>query len=70
MVSFKTNNNLQKLIKTNDKNKKSVVKNMTGIYKLEFNECDMFYLGEIGRPFQTRFKERTPAHNIIDIKSN
>jgi hypothetical protein len=36
-----------------------------GVYKLKYKKCEQYYIGETGRKFKTRYKER-----IRDIKNN
>ena len=38
----------------------------TGIYKLNSNNCDMFYLGQTGRLFHKRFNKHLPTNNLTN----
>lgn len=54
-ISYKTNNNLGKIIKNNkDQIKKD---NKSGVYKLNCGSCSKSYIGQTGRSFQTRIKD-------------
>ena len=35
--------------------------NKTGVYKLNFSDCDHFYIGQTGRSFSSRFSEHLTA---------
>ena len=53
-VTFHTKNSIQKFL-----SQKSTVPNKerTGVYKMTCSSCDMFYLGQTGRPFEECYKE-------------
>ena len=56
-VSFKTNNNLVKLLRSN---KRTPLEKKTGIYKLMCKYCDCFYIRQTERGFLQHFREHIP----------
>ena len=69
-VSFKTHNSTYTYLKNNVSYIRKNRNQKTGIYKLNCNNCDMFYLGQTGRPFHKRFNEHLPTKNLMNLKSN
>ena len=67
-ISFRTNNNAYRFLKYN--NAEISLENKTGIYKLKCNDCESFYLGEIGRSFLTRYQEHQPTSQSKILKFN
>ena len=67
-IGFKTNNNIFNLLKNKNKINIDIC---TGIYKINCNDCNMFYIGQIGRPLKDRFSEHLPTKkNLIEIMNN
>lgn len=65
-VSFKTNNNILKALIP----KKHIpIERRSGVYKIECDDRDKFYIGQTGRRFQYRFKEHLPK-DVRKTKSN
>jgi hypothetical protein len=61
-IAFKTKNTIQNILKPytqKDKYEKN------GVYQMTCMSCPMKYIGQTGRPFNTRYKE-----HIRDIKNN
>ena len=51
-VTFKTNNNIQNVLRTKrNKNPETC----SGIYKIVCDDCDKFYIGQTGRGFKDRY---------------
>ena len=69
-IGYRTNNNIKKLLYNNNINDKTPNENRTGIYKLNCNDCDKYYIGQTGRSFHERFNEHLPTKNLLNIKSN
>ena len=59
-ISFKTNNNIQTILKP--KTKKDT-KTCSGVYKINCDDCEQYYIGQTGRTFYERFTEHKPKHN-------
>ena len=49
-MAFRINNNVNKHTKSVSKHSKSVEDKMD-FYKLMWNDCDSYYIGQTGRPF-------------------
>ena len=65
-VAFRTNNSVSKILC----HKKTKNNKNTGIYQINCGECGMFYIGQTGRDFETRYNEHLPKNqNIKTLKS-
>ena len=66
-VSFKTSNCILNALRpvTN-----RLVENCSGIYKIECEDCNNFYVGQTGRKFLDRYREHLPRGDTQKIKSN
>ena len=66
-VTFKTNNNIQNVLRTKrNKNPETC----SGKYKIVCDDCDKFYIGQTGRGFKDRYIEHLPKKNVNNIKSS
>jgi hypothetical protein len=63
-IALTTNNTRGKLLTTKQEQAKSKY-NKSGIYQLKCPTCNMKYIGQIDRPFKTRFQE-----HLRDFKYN
>ena len=67
-VAYKTNNNLSKYIKNN---KQKVIKDQKpGVYKLNCNNCNKFYIGKTTRNFKLRISEHKRSFKYKKQDSN
>ena len=66
-VAFKTTNNIKKRLgqRTHIPDEEK-----TGVYKLECDDCDKFYIGQTGRQSAERFKEHPPKSDISKTRSS
>ena len=61
IVTFRTNNSIQRFLSR----KNSIPeRKRTGVYKMNCSSCDMFYIGQTGRPFEERYKEHLPRREL------
>ena len=76
-IGFRTDNKLEKLLKTKNKNNNNgddFIKK-AGVYKINCESCDKIYIGQTGRSFKERFKEHIPKtenltpQKILDINT-
>lgn len=66
-ITYRTNNNVQKILR----HKRSTpTERKSGIYRINCNDCDRFYIGQPGRALKERFKEHLPHNNMRKMKSN
>jgi hypothetical protein len=56
-IAYTTNNSLRKLLNPRQEDQHTDVYNLSGVYQLTCNACQKRYIGQIDRPFRTRFKE-------------
>lgn len=61
-LAFKTSNTLKLRLRHNLKQQKNDY-SKSGVYRLQFNDCECFYIGQTGRSFTTRFREHTYSQN-------
>ena len=66
-VSFKTNNSILKTLRPKSN---KPVESCSGVYKIECEVCNSFYIGQTGRKCLDRYKEHLPRGNIRNVKSN
>ena len=66
-MAYRTNNTIKRRI--NGTNKDIDIYNKTGVYKLNCNDCNKFYIGQTGRSFSSIFSEHTKALSNNNIKS-
>ena len=66
-LTFRTDNNIKKIL--HHKSAKPI-KQRTGVYKIQCDDCNSFYIGQTGRAFKKRFQEHLPKNDIHNIKSN
>ena len=67
MYKRQTNNTIKKHI--NDINTDIDKYNKTGVYKLNCNDCNSFYIGQTGRSFSSRYSEHLKALSNNNIHS-
>ena len=66
-MAFKTTNNIKKRL---GQRTHIPAEEKTGVYKLECDDCDKFYIGQTGRPSAERFKEHLPKSDISKTRSS
>ena len=63
-IAYRTNNTIKKHI--NDTNTDIDKYNKTGVYKLNCNNCNSFYIGQTGRSFSSRYSEPV-SYTHLDV---
>ena len=63
-IAYRTNNTIKKHI--NDTNTDIDKYNNTGVYQLNCNDCNSFYLGQTGRSFSSRYSEPV-SYTHLDV---
>lgn len=66
-IAFKQPSKLSNLI-FNAKDKPESQK-LAGVYRLECQDCDAFYIGQTGRPFEKRYEEHLKSYELVNTKS-
>lgn len=66
-LTFRTDNNVRKILHCKST---KPIKQRTGVYKIQCDDCNSFYIGQTGRAFKKRFQEHLPKKDIRNTKSN
>lgn len=61
-IGFQTKNSLRSRLRHTIGPKNNKFTN-SGVYKIKCNDCESYYVGQTGRPFETRYKEHVSVHN-------
>jgi hypothetical protein len=61
VVSFRTTNNLGSLLKEKQPKHNTNNREKAGVYKINCDDCQKFYIGQTTRSFGQRFKEHVPS---------
>jgi len=68
-VTYRTKNNLGKLLKPHNVPEPNKYEKKNGVYQLECRTCNKVYTGQTGRPFRVRYGEHDDDFKYSNNKS-